>query len=230
MLGATRAEIAENLLGVARSGVTEAIWTAAQTDEVSSVLQAAAERCGAAVHRAADVAWAVAATRHVAGLGAANAALGAAAGAWLAGCDGRVADHDSIALGDVALPGRLSVHAPTSTRRGLWVVDAAISAEASGRPRAGSRAPAGARPRARLVSRRQGCRGVLRCARLDELRRRHRRGDLSRLHGAGRLGLETRSRVWPLADETPGVVLCLGTISFVGEVLEHLDASTDRFW
>ena len=36
--------------------------------------------------------------------------------------------------------------------------------------------------------------------------------------------------VLPLADQTPGVVVCLGTISFVGEVLEHLDAATDRFW
>ena len=92
VLGETRVEIAEDLLGVVRGGVTEAIWTAAQTAEVAAVLEAAAERCGAAVIRAAEVGWAAESTRHVAGLGAANAALGAAAGAWLAERAGSVLD------------------------------------------------------------------------------------------------------------------------------------------
>ena len=129
VLGGTRAEIAEDLLGVVRDGVTEAIWTAAQTLQVSAVLQATAERCGAAIYGAVDAPWAAAATREVTGLGAANAALGAAAGAWLAGRDGRAVDRETVeqALANVVLPGRLSVHGPTPTRRGTWVVDAAIS-------------------------------------------------------------------------------------------------------
>jgi folylpolyglutamate synthase/dihydropteroate synthase len=230
VLGGTRAEIAEDLLGVVRDGVTEAIWTAPQIPQVSAVLQATAERCGAAVYRAADVPWAAAATRHVAGLGAANAALGAAAGAWLAGHDGDRARIEQ-ALGNVALPGRLSVHAPTSTRQGVWVVDAAIS------PDGIEEALAWVRRRlqepALVIASFPDVKDAVACfAALGST------PFIAATAGESYLDFTTRGRwdwrpvdkVLPLADQTPGVVLCLGTISFVGEVLEHLDASTDRFW
>jgi folylpolyglutamate synthase/dihydropteroate synthase len=233
VLGGTRVEIAEDLLGVVRDGVTDAIWTAAQTAQVAAVLHATAERSGAAVFRAADVGWAAESTRHVAGLGAANAALGAAAGAWLVERDGGVLDYTSVerALGKVALPGRLSVHAHTSSRPGVWVVDAAIS------PQGVEEALAWVRGRlgepALVIASFPDVKDAAACfAALGSTRL------IAATAGETYLDFTTRGawdwqsvhEVLPVADQTPGVVLCLGTISFIGEVLEHLDASTDRFW
>ena len=233
VLGGTRAEIAEDLLGVVRDGVTEALWTAAQTPDVAAVLHATAERCGAAVFRAAEVGWAVESTRRVAGLGAANAALGAAAGAWLVERDGGVLDAASVerALGTVALPGRLSVHAPTSSRPGVWVVDAAISPEGVEQALAWVRGQLG--EPALVIASFPDVKDAAACfAALGST------PFVAATAGESYLDFTTRGtfawrsvhEVLPAVDQTPGVVLCLGTISFVGEVLDHLDAPTDRFW
>jgi folylpolyglutamate synthase/dihydropteroate synthase len=233
VLGLTRVEIAEDLLGVVRSGVTQTIWTAAQAPEVSTVLQATAERSGAAVHLAADVGWAAEFTRHVPGLGAANAALGAAAAAWLAERGGRVLDYETVrqALANVALPGRLSVHPATSTRRGVWVVDAAISPEGVEEALAWVRGEL--QEPELVIASFPDVKDAAACfAALGST------PFIAATAGETYLDFTTRGdwdwqgvhEVLPVADRVPGVVLCLGTISFVGEVLEHLDAPTDRFW
>ncbi len=233
VLGRTRVEIAEDLLGVVRDAATEVIWTAAQTADVAAVLHAAAERSGAAVFRAAEVGWAVESTRQVAGLGAANAALGAAAGAWLAERSGGALDLAGVqrALRNVALPGRLSVHAPTASRPGTWVVDAAIS------PEGVVEALAWVRGRfeepALVIASFPDVKDAAACfAALGST------PFIAATAGETYLDFTTRGTwdwqgvhdVLPVADRTPGVVLCLGTISFVGEVLEHLEAPTDSFW
>jgi dihydrofolate synthase/folylpolyglutamate synthase len=169
----------------------------------------------------------------VAGLGAANAALGAAAGAWLVERDGGVLDFASAerALEAVALPGRLSVHAPTSSRPAVWVVDAAISPEGVEEALAWVRVEFG-EPALVVASfpdvkDAAGCFAALGSTRFVAATAGETYLDFTT---QGTWAWRSADEVLPAADQTPGVVLCLGTISFVGEVLEHLDAPTDRFW
>ncbi|MDQ1295908.1 MAG: dihydrofolate synthase / folylpolyglutamate synthase, partial [Actinomycetota bacterium] len=258
VLGHDVEQIAEELLGVVRPG-TARVRSTRQTPPVHRALEKALRRAqlpeGAAT-RLGDEAVREAADTLGPGLTAPNAALGlAAAGDLLAAVAtpdrGTTADDGALAVtgwpracGDSSgrervlrgvgtLPGRMSVHPPTEGRPGVWIVDCAVD-------------PVGVRAAVSQVEREHGEPSlVLACfpdgkdprACFAALPSRYSvvpvtagTGHLSYLLPGPPAPPVRADSALREANRTPGVVLCLGTVSFVAEVLEHLDADTRRWW
>lgn len=131
------------------------------------------------------------------------------------------------------LPGRMSVHPASGDRTAVWVVDCAVD-------------PVGVRAALSRVERDHGGPSlVLACfpdgkdprACYAALPDRYRVVPVAA--GTGHLGYRLPGAPAPLlpvdralrgAWDTPGAVLCLGTVGFVAEVLDRLEADTRRWW
>ena len=216
-IGTSVAEIAEDLLAVV-DDATRLVVTAPQRPEVEALIRSRADDVGAEVRVVAEARPDLATS-----LNAISAGVGVAAGTALAARLGLTAPP---VTGPLVLPGRDSVHVRHGT---TWIVDAPVDPVGVAAARAAAEARLG--PPALTLACFPDRKPVEECfAALEGLEvwpvviadsylgfRRTpspRRLDAALLEEAGR------------ADS----VLCVGTVSFVAEVLEHLDVDCDRWW
>jgi dihydrofolate synthase/folylpolyglutamate synthase len=222
VLGDSVGDVARDLTGVVRAG-TEVVVTAPQRPEVMQIVKEAARRHGAQVRvPSPDGDWASLVAR-ARGLSAENARVGIEAALALLGSREPLDDvRVHRTLGSINLPGRLSV-AEHDGRR--WVVDAAID-------------PTGARAALGWCREAVGPPDVV-LAGVPDVKPVSATlaafGDLPVVGvRAGETYLRYDDDAWaappvPLSaavealPDAARVVLCAGTMSFVGEVAEHLD-------
>lgn len=230
VLGEGVPEIAADLIGVINS-TTEMVVTTQQLPCVERELQS---HLGTSMFREISSVPEIF-QRTVPALGAANAAVGSAAGEWLANSLGMSSDSSLVAeaAARVTLPGRLSVHPPAlGTRHGPWVVDAAINSDGVEAALAWC-AEHVARPVLVLASfpdvkDARACFLALGNLPVQAVTagESYLRFDAASTPGT----LVTARQAFEHADREEGVILCLGTISFVAEVLDHVDAATEEWW
>jgi dihydrofolate synthase/folylpolyglutamate synthase len=220
VLGETVTDIARDKLGVVSARTAAVVSVEQAHAEARAVVATACRSLSVAAADALadlDAEWAPA-------LGAANARAGVSAALALLDSTGRPRPSPAVlraALNSISLPGRLSVHVH---RARTWVVDAAVDAT-------------GVAAALRWVDQSVGRPGtVLVClpdgkdisGALEQLGRRQvvpLRTDAPHLSfGAWPHALPALGELDLGALASP--VLALGTVSFVGEVLEHLDVDT----
>lgn len=244
MLGSTPAEIAGDLLGVTAPG-QRALLSLPQTQDVMAVLDSVSsstrvplriiERGDPLVSATTPLGWLNAtlgmelARELLLELPGGGESLTAARLGSEVPLRSTGARSDNHALVVPSLPGRCSFHVDDHAKR--WMVDAAIS-------------PAGVRAALGCLSTFPEAPSVVACfpdvkdpracfAELEGLDviavtagEGHLSFDLPAFPGRllpAREGLEEASR-------RPGPVLCIGTMSFVGEALDYLDVPTDSWW
>lgn len=231
LLGGTLESIAADLLAVV-NGATRVVWSVRQSRVVDEIVRGIATRHAAPVRDPSELVD-PSAVAHIAGLGAKNAQVGAALGRWFAAESGMQLTPPELsrALAAVRLPGRLSVHPPDGGRRATWVVDAAISPPGVGAAVEWCSANVGD-PTLVLASfpdgkDASGCFRALAGRRVVAVTA----GETHlRFTSSAPTAWRPAREALEAAGREDGVVLCVGTISFIGEVLEHLDAPTDRLW
>lgn len=236
IIGSNVEEIAHDLVGVVRPQ-TRQVWTLPQITSVGHVIGTivGSREHSARLHKPSSDAWRDAATARVPGLSRSNADLGLAAGAAMAELLAHSVDYDlaeSIAAG-TSLPGRLSVHTLTrGTQQATWIVDAAIT-------------PHGVRAALKWVLDNFGEPSVILAAFPDikntaacfaELKDH---SVIAVTAGEHYLTYTQSSAPGPLvpsdqalarASDSGSSVLCLGTMSFIAEVMEYLDVQTESYW
>jgi folylpolyglutamate synthase/dihydropteroate synthase len=224
LLGADVTTIARDLLGVIGQR-TRGIVTIAQDDDVNAVLQDLSVPVDVVPGHLGDVPFGIDGVLWPAALSRQNALLGISAAAMLLGRSEVAAIADlTETLNTVRLPGRLSTH---RTEDGAtWVIDAAISPDGVAAALRHCR-DTGFRPDAILASFPDG-KDVAGCyAELSgwtvipvAAASAHLRYTPS-LHPRNPTTLEKAVRELPHGHHN---ILALGTISFVGEVLDHVGA------
>lgn len=225
ILGETIAEIATDLIGVT-SPATRWVLSAEQPSDVGNILEQAARRAGADVEfLPVSSQFEEARTRLI----ARNMHLGARAAELAGPLHGWNVTADAITRGleRLKLPGRMTEIRPSVDR--TWVVDSAVSA-------------AGAHNALEYFERAIGEPDVVILCLPDDkdidgsmavLQGQHVRpvilGTSHLSFSASKWGaaLEPWERVVREESAQSSRVLCLGTISFVGGILEYFDVSTD---
>lgn len=228
-LGDSIEAIVADLLGVVGPS-TRRMWTT-RTQDVAVPYDVRISPAGHAVpvQRVHPSTALEAAASRIPGLGAENALVGSVAALDLVGAIDRVSERSILeAVGALSLPGRLSVHPPGRDRRGTWVIDAAVSPDAVSVASRWASEEVGD-PALVIASwptgkDRDACR-----ARLDGME------VLEVCSGAGHLAFAPGPDGRPLPAlgdilgrvlASDGPVLLLGTISFVAEALDLVDADT----
>lgn len=228
LLGPDVPHVAADLVGVATER-THSIWTLTQSEEVLHELEHQASRVEAQLEVVPTDDWSMASARTIPGFGRANAALGGRAAQSLFP-DQQLSHREfSDALRRLQLPGRLSVH-----RRGeaTWVVDAAISPSGVAEALSWCLTHAG-RPEAVLASfpdvkDAQGCFDVLAGYRVLPVTAGETYLTFAPTPTGPWRPFETA--ISEIDEAQPAVVLAIGTISFIGEALNFLEAQTERLW
>jgi folylpolyglutamate synthase/dihydropteroate synthase len=227
IIGDSVAEVAADLLGVC-GPTTRLLVSTAQSQQVRELLPT-----GPQLRYLPEIEPLFA--ERVPGLAAANAQAGSvAAQAIAAQCD-RLLPSAALAFaaGRVQLPGRLSAHPGTAARPGLWVLDAAID-------------PVGVRAAVRHSSAALGPPQLVLACFPDSKDSAACFTTLSaESPGVTVLPVATGSHLQftrsgqnvqaaevalAAAQGHPGPVLCLGTMSFIGQATEFLDVQTTRWW
>lgn len=231
IIGSNVDEIACDLMGIVRPQ-TRQVWTLPQRPSVNLVI---ANIAGTRLRELSAGNWREAATAGVPGLSKMNANLGLAAGSAMAELFGQAVDKDlaKAIANRTSLPGRLSVHVITKgARRTTWVADAAIS-------------PEGVRAALDWTVQNVGDPSTILAAFPDikdavacfgELRGRN---VIAATAGESYLTYTQDSAPGPLipsiqafslAANSGPLVLCIGTMSFIGEVIGYLGVETESYW
>jgi dihydrofolate synthase/folylpolyglutamate synthase len=224
VLGESIEAIARDLVGICTRDTRSLLTICGQDAEVSAVIEEIASESGVTVLVPLLTTREASALQHVPGLSRGNAELGVAGAITLM----NDINHSEIALTlrNLWLPGRLSTHtSPNGSSK--WVADAAINATGASAALEWCRENVG-EPDLVLVSvpiskDRDGCLAALHGLPVQEIA-----GSPHLEFAMQHDGLPLPDLSTYLATQTPnqGLVLALGTVTFIGDVLEYLDVNT----
>ncbi len=227
IIGNTVAEVASDLLGICGPS-TRVLVSTAQSAQIRALLPTAPQ-----LHYLSEVEPPF--VERVPGLAAANAQAGSVAAQAIASQCGRLLTPAAVefAADRVQLPGRLSAHPGTTARPGLWILDAAIDPVGVRAAVRHSRAAVG-QPRLVLAcfpdsKDSAACFTTLSTELPGVTVLPVAAGSHLQFTRSGQ-NVQAADVALAAAQGHPGPVLCLGTMSFIGQATEFLDVQTTQWW